>query len=117
MSFNQSPAVSLVGRQALHHSEERISAMAMDLEGYTNEAGGGMGWFSGAVAMVDRCVFVLRTSQLTNSYSIFLTLKYSNWLCWDEFVVSVYLMFEDVIECIIEEDVLHVLIGLLDDFF
>jgi len=39
MSFNQSPAVSLVGRQALHHSEERISAMAMDLEGYTNEAG------------------------------------------------------------------------------
>jgi hypothetical protein len=69
------------------------------------------------VAMVDRCVFVLRTSQLTNSYSIFLTLKYSNWLCWDEFVVSVYLMFEDVIECIIEEDVLHVLIGLLDDFF
>ena len=70
-----------------------------------------MGWFSGAVATVDRCVFVLRTSQLTNSYSIFLTLKYSNWLCWDEFLVSVYLMFEDVIECIIEEDVLHVLIG------
>ena len=70
-----------------------------------------MGWFSGAVATVDRCVFVSRTSQLTNSYSIFLTLKYSNWLCWDEFLVSVYLMFEDVIECIIEEDVLHVLIG------
>jgi len=30
--------------------------MAMDLEGYTNEAGG-MSWFSGAVAWIDVFLF------------------------------------------------------------
>ena len=51
MCLTQLPA-----SQALQHSEERISAMAMDLEGYTNEArmrGGNHGLLFSVLRKID----------------------------------------------------------------